>query len=87
MYRNELVPLLTVFENIKVVDYVRLAHTSIYSFAYRRFLRTCLAREMKDNICATDYQQMYMTIVLTDDNHCLRLSRISCNWCIGFFCW
>ena len=87
VFRNELVPLMTVFENIKVVDYVRLANMSIYSFAYRRFGRTKLALEFKDTIHACDYQELYMTIVLTDDNHCLRLSRISRDWCIGFFCW
>ena len=87
MFRNELVPLLTVFENIKVVDYVRLANMSIYSFAYRRFCRTKLANEMKDVIHACDYQMLYTSIALTEDKHCLRISRISKDWCIGFYCW
>ena len=87
MYRRELVPLLTVFENIKVVDYMKLSNMPVYSPAYRRFVRTKLALELRDIIHGSDFQILYTTVVLTDDNHCLRLSRISRDWCIGFFVW
>ena len=81
VFRRELVPILTVFDDIKVVDYLKLSTLPLYQFALRRFNSSCLARELReDNLHGSDYQKLYMTVALTDDNHCLRLSRISADW-------